>query len=247
MKKTKTLIALWLFTLPAVFAQSSQIQYNVLIDVSHHQKFWNDPKDMVENTGADIERVKYLTNQMAETVKAVKASFGYIKSQISSETLKSCDLLFIHVPTSQYDKKEIKAISSFVENGGALFLVMEVDYWSTLNQTNVNDIVRPFNIGFKGQIPDSLSGGFTTINPITQHPLKVIYHGGRIVEGGNPFCFNNEPEKHPFGVYDFINQKGKVVIMGDGMVSLYMTSWNGVDNYASQSFMQSVFKWLLDK
>ncbi len=228
-------------------AQPSNKTHRILIDVAHHQKFWNDPNDMVANTGADIDRVKYLTAEMKKSSTAVDASFGFIKSEIGKTTLNNCDILFIHVPTSQYNKQELKVIEDYIKNGGALFLVMEVDYWSTLDQTNVNDIVKPFKIKFEGQIPDSLSGGYTKAGPITQNQLKLIYHGGRIVKGGDPFCFNNQSKEYPFGIYKTVNNRGKLVVMGDGMVSLYMTNWNGVANYDSQAFMQKVLKWLLDK
>ena len=33
--------------------------------------------------------------------------------------------------------------------------------------------------------------------------------------------------------------------MGDGMVSLSMTSWEGVQDYQCQGCMQAVFRWLL--
>jgi hypothetical protein len=39
---------------------------------------------------------------------------------------------------------------------------------------------------------------------------------------------------------------GKMVVMGDGMVSLYMTSWKDVDNYQCQEFMKDVFAWLIE-
>jgi hypothetical protein len=42
-----------------------------------------------------------------------------------------------------------------------------------------------------------------------------------------------------------VEKGGKVVVMGDGMVSLYMTSWEGVQDYQCQEFMQAVFRWLL--
>jgi hypothetical protein len=38
---------------------------------------------------------------------------------------------------------------------------------------------------------------------------------------------------------------GKIIVMGDGMVSLYMTSWEGIRDYQCQEFMQDVFRWLL--
>ena len=40
-------------------------------------------------------------------------------------------------------------------------------------------------------------------------------------------------------------EKGRIVVMGDGMTSLYMTSWEGVQDYQCQEFMQDVFRWLL--
>lgn len=33
--------------------------------------------------------------------------------------------------------------------------------------------------------------------------------------------------------------------MGDGMVSLYMTKWEDVDNYQCAQFMQDVLAWLM--
>ena len=40
---------------------------------------------------------------------------------------------------------------------------------------------------------------------------------------------------------------GKVIVMGDGMVSQYMTSWEGFQDYQCQEFMQDVFRWLLKR
>jgi hypothetical protein len=118
----------------------------------------------------------------------------------------------------------------------ALFIVMDEDYWSTLEQVNANDIVTPFGIKFGKDSPDSLSGGYT------KEPLKVTIHGARTVTGGTPFCFSN---RHPFGVFTHAGDGGKVIAMGDGMVSLYMTSWNGVEGYQCSEFMHEVFAWLL--
>ena len=74
----------------------------------------------------------------------------------------------------------------------------------------------------------------------------MTYHGGRIVKGGTPFCFNRQNEDFPFGVYLDIPNGGKLVVMGDGMVSLYMTSWDGIYDYQCHEFMHDVFAWLLE-
>jgi hypothetical protein len=59
------------------------------------------------------------------------------------------------------------------------------------------------------------------------------------------FAFNDRSDAHPFGTFLEVKNGGKIIVMGDGMVSLYMTSWEGVQDYQCQEFMQSVFRWLL--
>ncbi len=117
--------------------------------------------------------------------------------------------------------------------------------WSTLEQTNVNELIRPFGMQFGDESPDSLAGGHTKAGLVTDKPLKISYHGARTVTGGTPFAFNDRSDAHPFGAFKEVENGGKVVAMGDGMVSLYMTSWEGVQDYQCQQFMQDVFRWLL--
>ncbi|MBA4053367.1 MAG: hypothetical protein C0490_01515 [Marivirga sp.] len=226
----------------SLLAQSARKK--ILIDVSHGQKFWNDPADMAGMDAGLIDRVKYMTDQITKTAASTNGEIGYLKGKIKPEDLAACNLLFIHIPSSKYDAAEVAAIKKYIENGGSLFLTAEVDYWATLAQTNVNDIVSPFGITFGTDSPDTLSGGFTKPGVITDKKLKVTYHGARIVKGGTPFCFNNQTEE-PFGTFKQIKNGGKMVVMGDGMVSLYMTKWKDVSDYQCQEFMQEVFAWLL--
>jgi hypothetical protein len=128
---------------------------------------------------------------------------------------------------------------------GSLFLVMDQDMWSTLEQTNVNDLIRPFGIRFGDESPDSLAGGHTKAGLLTRQNLKISYHGARTVTGGTPFCFNDRSDTNPFGTFLQVKNGGRIVVMGDGMVSLYMTSWEGVIDYQCQEFMQDAFQWLL--
>ena len=81
---------------------------------------------------------------------------------------------------------------------------------------------------------------------ITDKSLKITYQEGRIVKGGTPFCFNNQTEEYPFGTYMKLKNGGKIIVMGDGMTSLYMTSWDGVNDYQCSEFMYDVFNWLLN-
>ena len=122
---------------------------------------------------------------------------------------------------------------------------MDQDMWSTLEQTNVNELIRPFGMQFGAESADSLAGGHTKAGPVTDKRLKISYHGARTVTGGTPFCFNDRSDAYPFGAFKEVGNGGKIIVMGDGMVSLYMTSWEGVQDYQCQEFMQDVFRWLL--
>jgi hypothetical protein len=152
----------------------------------------------------------------------------------------------MHMPSTPFSADEVKAITDFVKGGGSLFIVMEVDYWATLAQCNVNDIVTPLGITFKADNPDGQSsGGYSKEGKVAKKKLPIPYHGARMVEGGTPFAYSDKTNENPFGVYKEVGKGGKVVAMGDGMVSLYMTSWEGVDNYQCSEFMNDVVGWLL--
>ncbi len=214
----------------------------ICIDVAHQQRFWGDPADMDEKR---VARVKYMTGEMLKTAAAVDASISYLKKEVNPKDLEGCDLVFIHIPSAKYTAGEVGAITKYISGGGSLFLVMDQDSWSTLEQTNVNDLIRPFGVLFGGESPDSQSGGHTNAGLITDKRLKISYHGARTVSGGTPFAFNDRSDAHPFGTFLEVKNGGKIVVMGDGMVSLYMTSWEGVQDYQCQEFMQAAFRWLL--
>jgi hypothetical protein len=228
-----------------LFAQTSSPGFRILIDIAHKQRFWNDPARMAGMDKNQIDRVRYMTDQITKNAVSLNAEIGYLKEEIKPDNLIKCNLLFIHIPSTKFTPGEIKAITLYLQNGGSLFLVMDVDYWSTLEQTNVNDFIEPFGIQFEGQSPDTLAGGYTKAGIITDKSLKITYAEGRIVKGGTPFCFNRQSEEFPFGTYKKLKKGGKIIVMGDGMVSLYMTSWNGVKDYQCSEFMYDVFKWLL--
>ena len=218
----------------------------VLIDIAHNPVFWNDPQDMESKDYNQLERVKYLTQQLIQSISPFHADIGYIKKQIGSADLDNCDVLFIHVPKAKYGQQEIDAVQRYLDSGGSLFLVMDVDSWSSLDETNVNDIIKPYDIQYSGTSPDSLSGGYTVKGINTEKTLKIPYHGGRIIKGGTPLCFSRQTKEYPFGVYKELKSGGKLVVMGDGMPSLYMNSWEDINDYQCQEFMKDVFKWLLE-
>src|SRR3972149_2162917 len=132
-------------TLPV---QTTSPKYLILMDIAHNQVFWNDPASMEGMAENQVERVKYMTNQIMKNASSLNAELGYLKEKIKPDDLVNCDLLFIHVPSSKYSQGEIKTIIQYLQDGGSLFLVMDGDYWTNLKKTNVNDIIKPFDIQY---------------------------------------------------------------------------------------------------
>jgi hypothetical protein len=216
----------------------------VLIDVAHGQRFWDDPAEMAGKDPQLVERVKYMTGEITSSAKAGNAGIGYVKGKIDNDVLSKCDLLFIHLPSARYDASEVAAIKKYLDNGGALFLAMDVDFWATLDQTNVNDIVTPYGITFGVNSADTLTGGYSKVSKVTKKAFKIPYHGARRLEGGTTFA-QNDRTSETFGTFVELKKGGKIIAMGEGMVSLYMNQWQGVTDYQCQEFMQDTFSWLL--
>jgi hypothetical protein len=153
----------FLFSLSAGLCANAQTatpaKNRICMDVAHQQRFWRDPSDMPGTDANLIERVKYMTGELVKTATSVDASLSYLKKEIQPKDLEGCDLLVIHIPSAKYTPGEVSAISKYITGGGSLFLVMDQDMWSTLEQTNVNDVIRPFGMQFGGESPDSQAGG----------------------------------------------------------------------------------------
>jgi hypothetical protein len=228
-----------------VFGQAATTRH-IYMDIAHKQNFWNDPSsDMKGLSQAEKERVRYMTGELQKTATSLHADISYLKTEIKAAHLTKCDLLFIPAPSAPYTPTEVAAITNFVNQGGSLYLVMDEDYWGTLKQTNVNDLIKPFGIQFGANNPDAPPGGYTKAGVVTLKPVKIPYHGTRSVIGGTPFCYSDKNQKIPFGVYKELPKGGKLIVMGDGMVSLFMNSWENVNDYQCLTFMHDTFQWLL--
>jgi hypothetical protein len=239
-------MALLMIIHPDTLLAQPAAKKRILVDIAHGQRFYNDPAAMNGKDSAFVTRIKYMTGELAKNAAALNAETQFQSGKITPEALAKCDLLFVHMPSRQFDSGEVQAIQQYLQKGGSLFIVMEVDYWATLAQANVNDIVSPFGIVYKDDNPDKKSnGGYTEAGAITGKRFSIPYHGARIVEGGTPFCFSNQTREYPFGIYKEVGNGGKIIAMGDGMTSLYMTSWEGVNDYQCAEFMHDALAWLL--
>lgn len=244
MKNKLTLLTLLLLM---CYCTADAQKKKILVDVGHGQKFYSDPADGKSSDLVPTDRLTYMTGELSKNAAASKAEVAYQKSAITPDALSKADVLFIHVPSSKYTAEEVTAIQQYINKGGSLFLITEVDYWATLDQINVNDILKPYGIVFKGDNPDGTSvGGHSAAGKVTKAKYKIPNHGARLVEGGTPFAFGDKSDENPLGVYKEVKGGGKIIAMGEGMVSLYMTSWQGVNDYQCSGFMGEAFAWLLE-
>ncbi|MEM7551250.1 MAG: hypothetical protein AAF363_16330 [Bacteroidota bacterium] len=219
----------------------------VYMDLSHGQRFWNDPMDLLPNIGiGDTARIEYLNQELLNSLEPFDARISFLKEGIFFRDIKNGDLLILHVPSTRYTTDEIGDIKRYLDKGGNALLVMEADYWTDITKTNLNDILEPYEIAYGLQSVDSLAGGYTKAGALTQGQLKVTYQFGRSIEGGTPFAFSSQNDE-PFGVFKQLESGGKLVVLGDAMSTLYMTEWRGVNDYQCQEFMQGVFEYLLGR
>lgn len=243
--KSTSIFAFVVVSLIGIWTDASS-QKKILVDVAHGQKFYSDPADKISTDLVPTERLRYMTSELNRNATAHNAEIAYLKTSITTEALSKSDLLFIHVPSAKYSTDECKVIRQYIDKGGSLFIVMEEDYWSTMAQVNVNDIVSAFGITFSSNNPDKSSGGHSVPGEVTKKKYAIPFHGARKVEGGTPFACSNESVENPFGVFTEVKGGGKVIAMGEGMASLYMTSWQGVNDYECAGFMDDVIAWLLE-
>ncbi|WP_299223701.1 hypothetical protein [uncultured Aquimarina sp.] len=245
MKKLLTVCLMVILTLSASDAQ--EIDKIVYMDLVHGQRMWNDNKHPVLGIGfEDSARIKYMNEELTKSLKPHNARISFLKKEIRYNNIKNGSLLILHVPSSRYTQRELKGIKRYLKNGGALLLVMEADYWTDLDKTNVNDIIADHGIKYGSQSRDTLTGGYTKKGTLMPQKLKVTYELGRSIEGGVPFAYNVQTHE-PFGVYKQLEKGGRMVVLGDAMASLYMTEWREVNDYQCREFMQEIIQWLLGK
>jgi hypothetical protein len=239
-----TLTLTILANISPVNAQSKTGKKKILVDVAHGQRFWHDPNDMAGLNADLIERVKYMAGELTKNAESLNATVSYQKEKFTTASLKDVSLLFMQGAGGKFDESEVAAIRQYVEKGRRLFITMDEDYWGTLDQININDIVKPFGIEYKQNNPNQTSGGYAKQGLIAKERWSIPVHGARIVEGGTPFAFINS-DNSVFGVYKEVPNGGRIIAMGDGMASLYMTEWENVKNYQCMQFMHDVFAWLM--
>lgn len=179
---------------------------------------------------------------------------------ITAAALEGARILYLRAPSMEFTGAEAEAIVAFVKSGGSLLLVLDEERRQSLAKTGVNNLIGPFGMRLT---PDTEylhnTGAVAKAGEINKADREVPFSGGRAVEGGTPFAFQLDKDgrpAQPFGAFTRLDSGGRVIVLGEGMASLFLgvptavRLSGSVDNLTpywgkdSAIFMEEVLTWL---
>ena len=179
---------------------------------------------------------------------------------ITAAALEGARILYLRAPSKEFTAEEAGAVVAFLKGGGSLLLVLDEERRQSLQTTGVNNLIAPF--GMKLTLDTEYlhnTGAVAKAGEINKADREVPFSGGRAVEGGTPFAFQLDRDgkpSHPFGAYTRLPSGGRIVVLGEGMASLFLGDPNAVRlsgdmknltpywGKDSTIFMEEVFAWL---
>lgn len=198
--------------------------------------------------------------QLGPLAKQLGLDLQTSSSPITAATLEGARLLYLRAPSQTFTADEAAAIVAFVKGGGSLLLVLDEERRQSLETTRVNDLIGPF--GMKLTLDTEHlhnNGAVAKAGLINKADRDVPFSGGRAVEGGTPFAYQLDKAGnpwHPFGAFTRLDSGGRIVVLGEGMASLFLGDPSGVRlsgdmknltpywGKDSAVFMEEVLAWL---
>ena len=181
---------------------------------------------------------------MADIGQRLGYTLDLVREAATTESLKGSQLVYFRAPNGTFTDSEKEKRQS-------------------LAKTGINDILAPFGMRLSGDTPRIVNtGAIAKAGEINRADRQVPYDGGREIFGGTPFAFqldrNGNPAQ-PYAAYKKLDNGARIVVMAEGMASLFLgspdgvrlhedpvnpgnTKWWGKDSYV---FMEEVLAWLL--
>ncbi len=170
---------------------------------------------------------------LAKLAKSIGIDFVTSDQPITADSLLSVDVLYILMPTKTFTGGEKSTIVDFVRDGGSLLLVLDEEKRQSLKKTGVNELIAPFGM----KLTDDTHylhnrGAIAQKGVINKEVRELPYSGGRTVKGGTPFSFlldrEGNPTKLAHGAYSETAKGSRIIVLGEGMASLFLGSKEGV-------------------
>src|SRR5437763_6454284 len=168
---------------------------------------------------------------MADIGRRLGYTLDLVREAATTESLKGSQLVYFRAPNGTFTESEKAAIVAHVNQGGSLLLVLDEEKRQSLAKTGVNDILAPFGMRLSGDTPRIVNtGAIAKAGEINRADRQVPYDGGREIFGGTPFAFQldagGQPAQ-PFAAYKKLESGGRIVVMAEGMASLFLGSPDG--------------------
>lgn len=151
---------------------------------------------------------------------------------ITGKVLDAARILYLRAPSREFTSAEAAAIIAFVKQGGSLLLVLDQEQRQSLEKTRVNDLISPFGMRLTPDteyVPNT--GAVAKAGEINKADRELPYDGGRAVEGGTAFAFQLDKTgkpSQPYGAYVRLDKGGRIVVLAEGMASLFLGDPAGV-------------------
>jgi hypothetical protein len=173
-----------------------------------------------------------LVEEYGALATKLRAELAAIDWDGSGTALKNCRLVLLRVPLQEIKPEERDAIVRFVRDGGSLLLAFDEERRAPLEKTRVNDVIAPFGLKLTADTEYlHNTGAIVKKGEISAADRELPFSGGRSVEGGTPFGWQLEKDGKPgqvFAAYTTIGTTGKVVVLSDAMVTLFLGTPDGV-------------------
>ena len=200
---------------------------------------------------------------MAEFANRAGFTVHLGQGAIDATALAGHRVLYLRAPNAEITAPERDAIVAFVKAGGSLLVVVDEESRQPIGTTKINDLLAPFGMTLTADTPYiHNTGAVARSGEVTRASYEVPYSGGRAIDGGTAFAWQLDAEgkpAQPFAAWTKVAGGGRVIVMAEGMVSLFLgtpegkrltggvrdpstTTYWGKD---SAPFMADVFAWLL--
>lgn len=200
---------------------------------------------------------------LARIAKKLGIEIAPSQQEITATVLEGAKLLYLRAPSQPFSAAEKESIVAFVKKGGSLLLVLDEEQRQSLSKTGVNGVIAPFGMQLTPDTPYVHNcGALAKAGEINKADRELPFSGGRAVEGGTAFAWqlgqDGKPAQ-PFASFQKLDHGGRIVVMGEGMASLFLgkkegqrltgvprdpakTTYWGQD---SAIFMEEVLAWLI--
>lgn len=185
------------------------------------------------------------------------------QTPIAPGALRGHRLVLLRAPLREITADERAAIVDFVGRGGSLLLVVDEERRTSLATTRANDLIRPFGLTLTADTPYlHNTGAIAKKGEINAADRELPYSGGRAVDGGTPFGWQLDRDgkpAQPFATQTTVGARGRVVVLAEGMASLFLgvpegVRLTGVPNEPGRTtywgkdsavFMEELLTWLI--